>query len=434
MTELRINTFHPSRPHAKQQEILNALDNGERWVLIRAGRKFRKTSLLISWLFEMALKTGLTCPYVAPSKVQAKNIVWDDHIQRLLTHFKEQGLKYEINEQLLSVKLPNGGKVQLYGVENADALRGISNWGAIALDEYDDWEDDIWPLIIRPNLATNRAPAIIAGTPKGYRNLYKIESGHQFKSFHYKSHDNPELARDELKSMEEEYKSMGMDYYRQEILAEYMKPYGVVYEEWPIENYKEFDYDPNLPLHLSMDFGVNDPTAIIWIQRNGGEFRIIDYYETANGDIGHFVQVIRSKPYKAPELVTGDPAGMARSITTNTSPIDEYRKHGIFIRTKPGVQIPDQIRVTHKYMKSTFVNKANYSVERFKDCLLNYRYPSKKSTQINQSNELPIHDQWSHGMRALEYYFVNIDGFEAEGTNLKKLPQFYKKDKWNIAK
>lgn len=433
MTELKINTFYPSKPHAKQQEILDALDSGERWVMIRAGRKFRKTSLLISWAFEMALKHGLTVPYIAPNKVQAKNIVWNDHIVRLLRHFKEQGLKYEINEQELSVKLPGGGKVQLYGVDNPEALRGVSNWCGVVCDEYDDWEDDIWPLIIRPNLATNRAPAIIAGTPKGYKNLYRIESGKQFKCFHFKSHDNPDLAREELKAMEQEYKEMGMDYYRQEILAEYMKPYGVVYEEWPIENYKEFDYDPNLPLHLSIDFGVNDPTAIIWIQRNGGEFRVIDYYETANGDIGHFVQVIRSKPYKAPELVTGDPAGNARSITTNTSPIDEYRKHGIFIRTKNGVLIPDQIRVTHKYIKSLFLNKGNNNVDRFKDCMLNYRYPSKKSSQINQSNELPIHDQWSHGMRALEYYFINIDNFSAEGTNIKKLPQFYKKDKWKIS-
>jgi hypothetical protein len=321
MKQIKINVFAPTEPHEKQKEVLKALDEGERFVLLRAGRKFRKTSLMISWLFEKALETGLNCPYVAPSKVQAKNIVWDDHVQRLLTEFKKKGIPFKTNEVELSVSLPGNAKVQLFGVENKEALRGISNWGAIACDEYDDWQEDIWPLIIRPNLIPNKAPAIIGGTPKGFKNLYRLEEQGIFKPFHYTSHDNPELDSAELSELEAEYKKMGESYYRQEILAKYVKPYGVVYEEWPLSNYISAPYDPALPLHLSFDFGVNDPTAIIWIQRLGGEFRVIDYYEASDGDVGHFVQVINSKPYKQPDLVTGDPAGKARSMTTATSPI-----------------------------------------------------------------------------------------------------------------
>jgi phage terminase large subunit len=407
--EIKVNVFSPGKPHPKQAEVLNALDSGDRFVLLRAGRKWRKTSLMVSWLFEKAFQTGLSCPYVAPSKVQAKNIVWDDHIQRLLDEFTKKKIPFRTNEVELSVSLPGGGKVQLFGVENKEALRGISNWGAIACDEYDDWQEDIWPLIIRPNLIPNKSPAIIGGTPKGFRNLYRLEEKGIFKCFHFTSHDNPELSQSELVELEAEYKQMGESYYRQEILAEYMKPYGVVYEEWPLTNYVSCPYDPALPLHLSFDFGVNDPTAIVWIQRYGGEFRVIDYYETSDGDVGHFVQVINSKPYKQPELVTGDPAGKARSITSNTTPIDEYARHGINIRVTDGVRIPDQIRATHKYIPSLFVNKDNPSTARFRELLLNYKYPEKKESLVNQSNEIPIHDEFSHGMRALEYYFVNVN-------------------------
>lgn len=418
--DVKLNLFHPSRPHARQQEVLDALDSGTRWVLLRAGRKFRKTSLVISWLMEKALDTNLVCPYIAPNKVQAKNIVWDDHIQRILTHFKEIGFPYKTNEVELSVQFPNlktgdmsGGKLQLFGVENADALRGISNWGAVGCDEYDDWEEDIWPLVIRPNLSVHLAPAIIAGTPKGYRNLWKLANPEDskmkiFKEFHYSSYDNPDLSRDELAQMEAEYKSMGMGYYRQEILAEYERPYGTVYDEWSEDNYKEFEYDPFLPLHISIDFGVNDPTAIIWIQPNNGEFRVIDYYQASDANIDHFVQVIRSKPYRKPDLVTGDAAGKARSITSNTSPIEEYAKHGIYIRTKDGLLIPDQVRITHKYIPMLYLAKGK--TQGLRDCLINYRYPTKKESAMNQSNEIPLHDKFSHGCRALEYYFANIDG------------------------
>lgn len=432
---MKINTFYPTKPHAGQKKVLEELDSGTRFVQLRAGRKWRKTSLIISWLIEMALKTGLTCPYVAPSKVQAKNIVWDDHIPRLLTHFKEIGMPYKTNQVELSVEFPNG-KIQLYGVENAESLRGISNWGAFAGDEYDDWADDIWTKIVRPNLITHRAPAIMAGTPKGFRNLYSLEHldpDHTFKCFHFTSYDNPDIEREELDDLVKEYKDKGDDAFQQEIMAEYVKPTGIVYGEWGIDKqYISVDYDARLPLELAFDFGVNDPTAVIWIQKAGGEYRIIDYYEASNASIDHFVSVINGKPYKQITSAYGDPAGEARSIVTNTSPIDEYRRYGIHIRTKAGVTIPEQIRITHKYMPSLFVSDA---CDRVRDCILNYRYPEKKSTLINQSNELPIHDEFSHAMRALEYYFVNQDTGTPMESWKSKISQFDSKpafDKWGL--
>lgn len=407
MNPITVNTFYPSKPHAGQQLVLNELDSGTRFIQLRAGRKWRKTSLLISWLFEMAGKTGLTCPYVAPNRVQAKNIAWDDHIQRLLNHFKEVGVGYKKNEVELSVTLPNGGKVQLLGVENAESLRGISNWGAFGGDEIDDWELDIWPTIIRPNLMTNKAQAIMAGTPKGFRQLYELEQSGLFKPFHFASSDNPELDRGELEALAKEYQSMGSDYYEQEILALYRKPVGLVYKEWNFEShYTDLTYDPNLPLHITMDYGVNDPTALVWIQPSGAETRIIDYYEAADASIEHFISVINSKPYKQADLYTGDPAGKARSLQTGTSTIEILASKGINVRTKDGVKIPDQIRQAHTKMPGLFVSRL---AEGFKDCLLNYRYPSKSSSLVNQENETPIHDKWSHGMRAFEYWCVNYE-------------------------
>lgn len=428
MKTIELNVFAPTRPHKAQEKVLEALDTGTRFVQLRAGRKWRKTSLIISWLADMALRTGLVCPYIAPNRVQAKNIVWNDHIQRLLDEFKTKGIPFKTNETELSVTMLGGGKLQLYGVENKESLRGISNWGAVGCDEYDDWEEDIYPTIIRPNLIPHSAPIIMAGTPKGFRNLYRLEFGTDgkgtgFKCFQFGSSDNPDLSRDELASLEEEYKQLGMGYYRQEILAIYEKPVGTVYEEWDINHFKPFDYDPNLPLYLSFDFGVNDPTALIWVQRMGGEFRVIDYYEGVNADVNHFVQIIKSKPYKIPELVTGDPAGKARSITTNTSPIDEYRAKGIHIKTRDGLTLQDQIRITHKYIPSLYISQKAGDVYIL---ITNYRYPKKGEALVNQSNEIPIHDKFSHGMRALEYLFVNIDAMGSYPYSRVELPPPYK--------
>jgi len=405
--KINVNSFAPTKPHPGQSEVLKALDDGTRFILLRAGRKWRKTSLMISWLFEQAGKTGLVCPYVAPSRVQAKTIAWDDHVKRVLHEFAKKKMPYQINKTELSVTLPNGGKVQLLGVENQEALRGISNWGAFAGDEIDDWEADIWATIIRPNLMTHKAQAILGGTPKGFRTMFKFESNPDFKSFHFTSYDNPQLDRGELEAMTREYKELGEDYFQQEIMAKYTKPVGVVYKEWDLDRqYIPLEYNPDLPLHITFDWGVADPTSVIWIQPHGAETRVIDYYEASNASIEHFISVINSKPYKTADLYTGDPAGKQRSLTTGTSVIELLSSKGINVRTKDGVKIPDQIRVAHSKMTGLFIN--SNKAEQFKDCLLNYRYPVKSSNIVNQENEKPIHDKWSHGMRAFEYWCVNV--------------------------
>jgi len=420
MKEVEVNVFSPTKPHVGQKEVLKALDDGSRFILLRAGRKWRKTSLGISWLFEKALSTNLVYPYIAPSYRQAKNIVWSDHLDRIITEFREKGVPHTINKTELSVSIEGGGKVQLFGVDNQEALRGISNWGAVFCDEFDDWLEDIYPTIIRPNLMVHRAPCLISGTPKGYRAMFKLESNPSFKSFHFTSYDNPELPKDELDSMVKEYKLLGDDYFQQEIMAEYRKPVGVVYGSWDMDRqYIPIDYDPLLPLHITFDFGVADPTSIVWIQPHGAETRVIDFHEESNANIEHFISLINAKPYKKADLFTGDSAGKARTLTTGTSVIDIMASKGIYVRTKDGVRIDEQIRSAHSKMSGLFVAKGK--AEGFKDALLNYRYPEKKESLVNQQNEVPIHDKWSHAMRAFEYWCVNQGGIISnEGYDFTK--------------
>lgn len=277
-------------------------------------------------------------------------------------------------------------------------------------DEYDDWEEDIWPTIIRPNLVTHKAPALIAGTPKGFRNLYRLEHAKDsaFTSFHFKSHDNPDLDLSELAALEVEYRQMGEGYYRQEILAEYEKPQGTVYSEWSLDRqYVDFTYDPNLPVHLSWDFGVNDPTAILFLQPNGHELRLFDYYEASDANIEHFAQYISSKGYRVPAFQAGDVAGNARELVSGKSPINELSRLGHHVRTSDIPNIPSQIRHAHTFIPRLYVSKSNPACARFVECILNYKYPKRAESLINQSNEVPIHDEYSHAMRAFEYYCWN---------------------------
>lgn len=436
--QVKINVFHPGAPHEKQALVL---DDPARFKLMRCGRKFGKTQLLTSWLMQRAITNycehhGHDCPskltylYVAPSFKQGKAIVWGDHVERLLRHFDLQGLPYKKNETDLSVTFPSGGTFRVFGVENDEALRGPSAWGAIACDEYDDWGRNIWPLVIRPNLVPHKAPAFIAGTPKGKAGIYRMEMAENevgekiWSSYHFTSFENTSLPEDELNAVVSEYRSYGEDYYQQEIMAEYVKPIGVVYKEF-IEKVQVSDrvkYNPSLPLHCTWDFGVNDPTVIIWLQPTpDGYINVIDYHEESDANIENFVQVVKSKGYGPVSVHTGDIAGRQRDLTSGTSVIDELKKHGIYVFTKSIPTVQDQIRKCHSIVprlrvaeppasaRTAMPSERYTDTQRFIDVLTNYRYPERKAeTAINQGIEKPIHNEYSHGARALEYYAWNI--------------------------
>jgi hypothetical protein len=402
---VKVNCFAPSRPHPNQ---LRVLEDPSRFKLLRAGRKWRKSSLGYSWLAEQALMDtlGRTYAYILPFQDQARDSIWNDHAQRLLRELDAKGVPYSKNETSMAITFPSHGRLKLYGSDNEKALRSVSNWGAIVVDEFDDCSESLWELTLRPNLMVHRAPAIVMGTPKGKRNMYRLEQDGRFTPFHYTSYDNPDLDPLELEEMVEDYRARGEDYFQQEVMAEYRKPVGLVYREWDeITRFVPVAYDPRLPLHITFDWGINDPTSVIWIQPYASEIRVIDYYEASDANIEHFVSVINSKPYRPADFYAGDPAGKARTLTTGTSVIDILAKKGIHVRTKDGVTIPEQIRSAHGYMPRLFVDSDRAS--RFRDCLLNYRYPAKRDTAVNQENETPIHDQYSHAMRAFEYWCVN---------------------------
>ena len=397
--------FHPA-----QTQIINST---KRFRVVVTGRRFGKTTMSVQEMKAFGFyKSNSKIVYIAPTIKQARDIAWEmlkaETIDCQATKPNESRLE-------ITIKTHNNQTSQIWlrGSENIESLRG-QRIDFLVVDEIasmSGWTN-IWREVLRPTLTDSKGQVLFIGTPRGFNHFYDLyeQAGksEDFDRFVFTSYDNPFIPPEEINKVRQEAEdTQTLDEFNQEYMAQFMSVSGQVYKGWNMNtNYRVLEYDPALPIHISMDFGVNDPTAIIWIQRNGGEFRVIDYYEASNADVSHFIQVIKAKPYREAELYTGDPAGKARNTVTNTSPIEEYMKSGIYIRTKDGVRIDEQIRITHKYMPSLYVSS---NLERFRDCILNYRYPEKKSTQINQSNEIPIHDEYSHAMRALEYYFVNIN-------------------------
>lgn len=229
--------------HPKQREIVS---NPARFKVIRAGRKSGKTALEVETLLFKAtasvtrlnlakseFATGRKVIYIAPTQLQARNIVWE----ALKRRCADIG---SAHEQLLQMRVPNedGETSTIYvgGWENRENYRGLTDVVHVTFDEVDTLKDFFigWQQIFRPMFLDTAGSADFAGTPKKENpNLRRLERDFEDKddaaAFHFTSADNPHLSRDELAQIERDY-AENRDAYRQEILAEYVDNAGALFQ------------------------------------------------------------------------------------------------------------------------------------------------------------------------------------------------------------
>lgn len=99
--------------------------------------------------------------YIAPQLKQAKGVAWD-YLQR----FSRDIPGAIINQSELSIELPNGARVRLFGADNPDSFRGLY-FDGVVIDEVADIKPNLWGEIIRPALTDRKGWAIFIGTSKG---------------------------------------------------------------------------------------------------------------------------------------------------------------------------------------------------------------------------------------------------------------------------
>lgn len=207
--------------HPHQREIVKSRN---RFKVIRGGRRGGKTKLETEVLcFNAVSKKDRVVFYIAPTQIQARNIIWESLKARL------NGIA-QINEVRLEMKVPtaDGGHslIKVAGWENRENFRGQFAHH-ITFDETDTMKDFFvgWQEIFRPALIDTSGSADFVGTPKkenpNLRRLEKLcETDQEWGAFHFTSWDNPTLPKEELEKAKSE---MDADTYRQEIMAEYVE-------------------------------------------------------------------------------------------------------------------------------------------------------------------------------------------------------------------
>lgn len=153
----------PYRPRFPQNEIHKQLET-HRFCVLVAHRRLGKTVLSVNHLIKRAItdrKERGMYAYLAPFRNQAEQIAWG-----YLKHYTSQIPAISINEQKLSILLPNGATIRIFGADNPDALRGMY-FDGVVIDEVAQIKPTLWGEVIRPALADRKGWAAFIGTPKG---------------------------------------------------------------------------------------------------------------------------------------------------------------------------------------------------------------------------------------------------------------------------
>ncbi len=187
---------------------------------------------------------------------------------------------------------------------------------------------------------------------------------------------------------------------------------NVVFAEFdPAVHVRAVDYDPNLPLYRSLDFGFVNPFVCLWIQVDAdGLVRVFDEYVRSRATIDVHAEQVKTQTPCPEERVTAtfcDPAGAGQSDITGTSVVRELRGLGIATRYRrsgllEGIEL---IRRAIRSGDGTSSLVISPRCPRLIEAMQCYHYPDSGRAA---AGELPLKDGlYDHPIDALRYFFVN---------------------------
>lgn len=385
------------------------MDN-HRFGVVVAHRRMGKTVSAINHLIKDAVLNQKENPryaYIAPTYGQAKRVAWD----YLCKYVRPLGGTANISELRVDFM---GRRIQLYGSDNPDSLRG-QYFDGVILDEIGDQNPKIWTEILRPALADRMGWCLFIGTPKGQNHFKDLrdraEDTPDWGLLEFKASETKLVPESELKAARAE---MGEDKYQQEFECSFHAAvegsyYGKLMNELEEKNrLVEITRDDLCQTFTAWDLGMGDSTAIWVAQMTGQEVRIMDYVENHGQGLDWYVNWIRDNgwanaTHKLPHDVS------VRELGTGKSRLEMLQGAGLSVDVLPRLSVDDGIQAVRRLLPRCWFNMPR--VRQGVDCLRNYRREFDEKRNVYY--EKPLHDWASHGSDAFRYLAIGLDNTQS---------------------
>lgn len=392
--------------------------------------------------------------HIMPTFHQAKQVgAWD-----ILKEIARPIPGIKANEAELSIRYPNGNKLQLVGAADPDALRGPALSG-VSLDEYSQIPQGAFGEVISKSLADHLGYGIFSGTIKGKDHLFATyqaakddpewlaiwqdvdvslatEAGATIDALRIAMEDDRKLVAKGLMSQAE--------YDQEWFLSAEAAIKGSFYGEYLATARKEgritrIPYDPLLPVDTDWDLGID--AMAVWFSQSlkSGEVRLIDYYEDSTGaGLQGAIQAVKGQmpnPGNDLAITAANSRRQRYTYGTHWGPHDiDTRQYaaagksskqiafdlGVTFRTTPKLGVDEGITATQFFLSRCWFDETNCSAGL--SALSGYRRTFNQRLGVFTS--VPVHDNCSHGSDALRGCAVRYrQPVMTEKTSIPKPPR-----------
>lgn len=256
-----------------------------RFIVVPAARRSGKSEIAKRRIVIRAVMAHIPGPYYrphvdprfgigAPTYAQVRAIYWDDIKAMIPTRF----MFGKPNETRLEIRLVNGARINLYGMEKPERAEGIP-FDHFLLDEFGNMKEEVWEAHLAPSLSDRGGSCDIIGVPEGrnhYYDLYKDAKARyveaqadgltpEWETFHWTSEEvlplyNGEAGVREIERAKREYDPVT---YAQEYLGSFENYTGRAYYQFGDDHQQALGYNPFGVLCFAFDFNVEPAVALV---------------------------------------------------------------------------------------------------------------------------------------------------------------------------
>jgi hypothetical protein len=405
-----------------------------RFSVIAAHRRFGKSVFALNELIDRALRNQLKNPqyaYLAPTYGQAKRVAW--------TYLKEYTANIPgvtVNEAELRIDIERPAnkdriRIMLLGAENPDSLKGIYLDGAV-LDEFGTMFPTAWTEAIRPTLSDRKGWCLFIGTPTGnnhFKSVYDYAAAGTDPDWMCATYSAADTGIIDASEMESLKRQMSEEEFNQELLCDwtagmvgayFAKEMSAAEKEGRIT---QVPIDPALPIDLYFDLGINDVTAIWFVQKHFGAWRVVDYDESADLSIPEWHKRLKKKDYNLGRLYLPHDA-QVRELGTGKSRLETFQS--LFgkktVKVIPRVEDKlDSINAARLMIPKCVFDGTR--CERGIKALKNYQRKWDSKQQVFSPK--PLHNFASNGSDAFQQFAMAAQEDRGDVMDGKPLPREY---------
>ena len=288
-------------------------------------------------------------------------------IQPFIDMLQEYNIDYEYN--IAKHRIITGyGTIKVYQLQAPQRIIGAS-LNYIGFDEFDveSWKncDVAFKKAVGRMRGSEDTEIYIVTSPEGFHYTHKIfvedDNDDRFL-VHGKTTDNKALPESYIRLLESTYPKPLLEAYRDGKFVN-LTELSTYYNFRRHDHVKPVKYNPNLPIHIGMDFNLFPITCTLlhYSENSNPKVQVFDEIELHYGGGNEILTetLIREIKRRYPNkryIAYPDPAGKSRSTSSLHSDHDLLRKASFELRVKPAApRITDSVNAVNKAFEKDIV-------------------------------------------------------------------------------